>query len=196
MVGFGQQTFNCTDSLEVTDVIIDNPNLTIDIAIYNGFNSFINYPFVAFTIDANGDTIQGGTISFFGAFGLDTTWYNYTILSNTNPTYPLTMYFVYQYSLGGFEADTCLLTYNSIPTAINNNYSEITKLIIYPNPSTNILNIDGLSSETEYKIYNLIGSLIMSGKTNKAIDISNLIGGNYIIKMLGDKQLIMKFIKQ
>jgi len=80
--------------------------------------------------------------------------------------------------------------------AINNNSSEITNLIIYPNPSPNILNIDGLYSETEYKIYNLIGSLIMSGKTNKAIDISDLIGGNYIIEMLGDKQLIMKFIKQ
>lgn len=187
--------FSCADSLEVTDVIIDNTNLTMDIAIYNGFNSFINYPFVAFTIDANGDTIQGGNISLFGAFGLDTTWYNYSILSNTNPTYPLSMYFVYQNSAGAFVADTCILTYNA-PTVINNNSFEITNQIIYPNPSTNILNIDGLSSETEYKIYNLIGSLIMSGKTNKAIDISDLIGGNYIIKILGNKQPIMKFIKQ
>ena len=36
----------------------------------------------------------------------------------------------------------------------------------------------------------------MSGKTNKAIDISDLIGGNYIIEMFGDKQRIMQFIKQ
>lgn len=81
-------------------------------------------------------------------------------------------------------------------TDVNNYSSEETNLIIYPNPSPNILNIDGLYSETEYKIYNLIGSLIISGKTNKAIDISDLIGGNYIIEMLGEKPRVMKFIKE
>ena len=110
--------FDCADSLEVTDVIIDNANLTMNIAIYNGYNSFISYPFVALTIDANGDTIQGGNISFFGANSLDTTWYYYSILSNTNPVYPLTMYFVYQYSTGAFVGDTCILTYNPTSTAI------------------------------------------------------------------------------
>ena len=89
-------------------------------------------------------------------------------------------------------------TFNVIDgtTNVNNYSSEETNLIIYPNPSPNILNIDGLYSETEYKIYNLIGSLIISGKTNKAIDISNLIGGNYIIEMLGEKPRVMKFIKE
>ena len=80
-------------------------------------------------------------------------------------------------------------------TDVNNNSSEAINLIIYPNPSPNILNIDGLYSETEYTIYNFIGSLIMSGKTNKAIDISDLIEGNYIIEMLGDEPRVMKFIK-
>ena len=86
-------------------------------------------------------------------------------------------------------------TFNVIATDVNNYSSEETNLIIYPNPSPNILNIDGLYSETEYKIYNLIGSLIIAGKTNKAIDISDLIGGNYIIEMLGDEPRVMKFIK-
>jgi hypothetical protein len=118
MIGFGQQTFNCADSLEVTDVIIDNPNLTMGIAIYNGYNSFVSMPYVDFTIDANGDTIQQGYMNLFGANSLDTTWYYYSILSNTNPVYPLTMYFVYQHSTGAFVADTCILTYNPTSTAI------------------------------------------------------------------------------
>ncbi len=80
---------NCSDSLLITDVIIDNTNLTMNIAIYNGYNSILSYPHVAFTIDANGDTIQTGNMNLFGAFNYDTTWYNYSISSpSLLPTYP------------------------------------------------------------------------------------------------------------
>jgi len=109
-------SFDCTDSLEVTDVIIDNTNLTMNIAIYNGYNYFLNYPYVAFTIDANGDTIQAGNMNLFGAINFDTTWYNYSLSNAIFPAYPLTMYFVY--SDGSLVTDTCILTYNSTPTAI------------------------------------------------------------------------------
>jgi plastocyanin len=123
---------NCSDSLLITDVIIDNTNLTMNIAIYNGYNSILNYPHVAFTIDANGDTIQTGNMNLFGAFNYDTTWYNYSISSpSLFPTYPLTSYFVYTSSLT-FMSDTCVLTYNSTPTAIlypsYNNEKEIIKI--------------------------------------------------------------------
>ena len=110
--------FSCADSLEVTDVIIDNTNLTMDIAIYNGYNSYLSMPYVAFIIDANGDTIQNGNMDLFGAINLDTSWYNYSINSAINPSYPLTMYFVYAVSIGGSVTDTCILTYNLTPTAI------------------------------------------------------------------------------
>ena len=120
--------FDCTDSLQVTDVIIDNTNLTMDIAIYNGYNYFLNYPYVAFTIDANGDTIQAGNMNLFGAINFDTTWYNYSLSSAILPAYPLTVYFVY--SDGSLVTDTCILTYNSTPTAIIDiNVSSNRKLI-------------------------------------------------------------------
>ena len=122
--------FDCTDSLEVTDVIIDNTNLTMNIAIYNGYNSYLSMPYVAFTIDANGDTIQQGNMNLFGAINLDTSWYNYSINSAINPSYPLTMYFVYAVSIGGSVTDTCILTYNSTPTAITDiNINSNRKLI-------------------------------------------------------------------
>ena len=110
--------FSCSDSLEVTDVIIDNTNLTMDIAIYNGYNSYLSMPYVAFIIDSNGDTIQNGNMNLFGAINLDTSWYNYSISSAINPSYPLTMYFVYVVSIAGSVTDTCILTYNSTLTAI------------------------------------------------------------------------------
>jgi len=109
-------SYDCTDSLEVTDVIIDNTNLTMNIAIYNGYNYFLNYPYVAYTIDANGDTIQQGNMNLFGANNLVTTWYNYSLSNLIFPAYPLTIYFVY--SDGSLVTDTCILTYNTTPTAI------------------------------------------------------------------------------
>jgi hypothetical protein len=135
MIGFGQINV-CTDSLEVTDLIVDNTNLTMDIAIYNGYNSYLSMPYVAFTIDANGDTIQQGNMNLFGAINLDTSWYNYSISSAINPSYPLTMYFVYGVSISGSVTDTCILTYNLTPTAIsddnissNRNVIKITDLL-------------------------------------------------------------------
>jgi hypothetical protein len=113
----GSVPFDCTDSLGVTDVVIDNSNLTMNIAIYNNYSFFLNYPYVAFTIDANGDTIQSGNMNLFGAINFDTTWYNYSLSNAVFPTYPLTMYFVY--SDGSLVTDTCILTYNSVPTVIS-----------------------------------------------------------------------------
>ena len=88
----------------------------MNIAIYNGYNFFLNYPHVAFTIDANGDTIQIGNTSLFGAINLDTTWYNYSLSNTINPVFPLTIYFVYIDN--SFLSDTCVLTYNSTSTEI------------------------------------------------------------------------------
>ena len=120
VIGFSQIVYisDCTDSLEVTNVIIDNTNSTMNIAIYNGYNSYLSMPYVAFTIDANGDTIQQGNMNSFGVYPLDTSWYNYSLSSAITPAYPLTMYFVYVVNIGGSVIDTCILTYNSTPTAI------------------------------------------------------------------------------
>ena len=78
MIGLPQGQVNCS-LLEATDVVIDNTNLTIDIAVYNGDTMDSHYPFIAYTIDALGDTIQNGNINLFGTMGLDTSWYNYII---------------------------------------------------------------------------------------------------------------------
>ena len=135
----GSVPFDCTDSLGVTDVVIDNSNLTMNIAIYNNYSFFLNYPYVAFTIDANGDTIQSGNMNLFGAINLDTTWYNYSILNPINPIYPLSIYFVY-YDASMLE-DTCILTYNTTPTAITD--------IIISNNRELIKTIDLLGREHE-----------------------------------------------
>jgi plastocyanin len=81
-------------------------------------------------------------------------------------------------------------------TNVNDNFAEEINLIIYPNPTSNILSVDGLYSKTKYKIYSLNGELIMTGKTDKTIDISALIEGSYIIEFLGDIPRVIKILKQ
>lgn len=81
-------------------------------------------------------------------------------------------------------------------TDINYNSTLDNNLFIYPNPSSSVLYIDGLYTKTKYKIYNILGELVLSGKTNKRIDISTLIAGDFIIELIGDKPRAIKIIKQ
>ena len=112
MFGFGQGQVNCS-LLNVTDVLIDNANLTIDIAVYNGDTMHTHYPFIAYTIDDLGDTIQSGNISWFVTLGLDTSWYSYTLSNPVIPAFPLSVYFVYSdfMSMQAID-DTCILSYD------------------------------------------------------------------------------------
>ena len=119
MIGFGQGQVNCS-LLDVTDVVIDNTNMTIDIAVYNGDTMDSHYPFIAYTIDNLGDTIQSGNINWFVTPALDTSWYSYMISIPVMPAYPLSIYFTYTNLTGLNPGDyTCILTYNISPTNIS-----------------------------------------------------------------------------
>ena len=136
MIGFGQGQVNCS-LLDVTDVVIDNTNMIIDIAVYNGDTMDTHYPFIAYTIDDLGDTIQSGNMNWFVTPALDTSWYSCMLSSSVIPAYPLSIYFVYSNFISNpATEDTCILTYNLTPTAIsddnissNRNVIKITDLL-------------------------------------------------------------------
>ena len=136
MIGFGQGQVNCS-LLDVTDVVIDNTNMIIDIAVYNGDTMDTHYPFIAYTIDDLGDTIQSGNMNWFVTPALDTAWYSSTLSTPVIPAYPLSIYFVYSNFISNpATEDTCVLTYNLTPTAIsddnissNRNVIKITDLL-------------------------------------------------------------------
>lgn len=117
LTGLGQGTINCS-LLTVTDVVIDTSNLSIDIQVYNGNTTNIHYPHIAYTVDNNDNVIQIGNLWLFMIFGIDTSWYNYSLSSTILPSYPFTMHFVYD-NMGGLGWDTCLLTYNNFPAGID-----------------------------------------------------------------------------
>ena len=79
------------------------------------------------------------------------------------------------------------------------NETEKTKEInIYPNPVSDILNISGISSETDFEIYNSVGQKVSSGKIkDDKIDVRQLLKGVYFIQINNKvKTSRLKFIKK
>jgi len=85
------------------------------------------------------------------------------------------------------------------------NYSGITALLlspkfslkpevsIYPNPSNGIVNLDFKNEVNTIRIINILGKVVYNDKitydisnTNKRIDLSNLVGGIYIVSISND----------
>ena len=102
-----------------------------------------------------------------------------------------TIYFYYTYSYPGQgEKNTAnkpssyVIGSCAIPTGVNEVARK--KVLLYPNPTTGILNISGLEMEEELlNIYNLTGVLVKSQMVNSnhsQINIENLNQGIYIVQ--------------
>lgn len=71
------------------------------------------------------------------------------------------------------------------------------KLVIYPNPTTGIIRIDGEISLFQFEVFDLIGNSVKSGMTStRSIDLSSLPQGAYVVRLSGDDiqqaELILK----
>ncbi|WP_422104382.1 T9SS type A sorting domain-containing protein [Winogradskyella sp.] len=76
-----------------------------------------------------------------------------------------------------------------------NEFSTINSIKVYPNPSTDFINISGLIETKRFKIYNILGVEMLIGiiSRNEKIDIKNLKNGIYFLKF--DDGNTVKFIK-
>ena len=119
ILGFNQGQVDCS-LLSVSDVIIQNDSITFE--IYNADTMDSHYPYISYTLDANGDTIQKGQISWFVTQAGTSSFYYYTnvglsfvmaSLTEFNVNYPLSIYFTYSNLTGENPGDyTCELLYN------------------------------------------------------------------------------------
>lgn len=88
-----------------------------------------------------------------------------------------------------------------IATFVGENLSTIDKglssLEIYPNPTSDILNIQTEQKISKIEILDTSGKLLKSNSgSGKTINVSNLSKGIYLIKIYADKNIInSKFIK-
>lgn len=87
-------------------------------------------------------------------------------------------------------------------TVLNTNgFSRNNNFMVYPNPSTGLLTING-KNLNEIKIFDMAGKQVMSGKAssldNLNIDVSSLSTGIYLLNVMDDSGAIstLKFAKQ
>lgn len=105
--------------------------------------------------------------------------------------------FVITSDLGTVYYDNIYLHKN---TTLGTNDFETSKVKMYPNPATNVLNIESLSNIEKVAIYNVLGQKVISETPNKeliSLDVSSLQVGVYIIKTTVDGNVSSsRFIKE
>ncbi|MCF8232877.1 MAG: T9SS type A sorting domain-containing protein [Bacteroidales bacterium] len=80
---------------------------------------------------------------------------------------------------------------------IDNLQQKENALNIYPNPVENLLTIDSECNIERVNIFNIKGEKILAVTDTKTIDVSNLIQGIFVIKIITDKRIYRRnFIKK
>ncbi len=92
-----------------------------------------------------------------------------------------------------------LYFYNGLPTSLQNGTKELTSIVLYPNPTTDLVNITSEDLIISKKIYNVFGQMIqeIQGESTK-IDVSEYINGLYfvVITTKNEQNKMLKFIKK
>ena len=72
--------------------------------------------------------------------------------------------------------------------------------MIYPNPASNVLNLDAATPISNVEIVNVLGQVLISESSNSTIsniDVSALSNGNYFIKVTSDNNTkVLQFLKK
>ena len=74
-------------------------------------------------------------------------------------------------------------------------------LSIYPNPTSNLLQIDNMPTPTNYNLYNIVGATLQHGTLkagNNSISLSALPTGMYLLELIDDEgnRVVRKIIKE
>jgi hypothetical protein len=105
--------------------------------------------------------------------------------------------FVITSNLGTVYYDNLYLHKNTVLDAEN---FELSKVKMYPNPATNVLNIEALATVEKVAVYNLLGQQVISETPNKelvSLDVASLQVGVYIVKTtIGGTIFSTRFIKE
>jgi chitinase len=76
-----------------------------------------------------------------------------------------------------------------------NNFRE--RAFVYPNPTNDIVHIEGISKQAVITIYNSVGTKINFTRTGQSVDVSGFPGGIYFIEIKStEEHNILKFVKK
>lgn len=192
--GIYVKTINCYSSINAIDFSQNNTLLAVGYS-WNGIgekvillqlnglpNNNINVPTANATQTFNaGDTLANLTVT-----GSNLQWYsaasggsplplNTTLVSGTT-------YYVSQ-TVNGCESSRIAIT---VTQNLSNESFVLNGFIIYPNPTSSILNFKSLVAVEKIAIYNMLGQLVQQEKVNAldgAINIEKLAQGTYLVKI-------------
>ena len=111
------------------------------------------------------------------------------------------------YTVTGTDVNGCsnisIVTQSVSLCTVIEDYSNNNQIVVYPNPSIGVLNIDleYANSQTTINIYNTLGELVLSEtlvSLKNQIKINELSNGIYVIKIIEDNRVItsMKIVKE
>ncbi|MFN8274734.1 MAG: T9SS type A sorting domain-containing protein [Flavobacteriaceae bacterium] len=177
---WGSQTLNATGTNQGNDVLFarfnKNTGACLSLNKIPGNVGFDDYG-CALAVDASGDYILGGnfsgTLTFDGGA---------------------------QITNSGGQSDffiTKFATQACSPLGVAT--SEFDNLTYYPNPTTGVLKIE-TSTELQYELYDVQGSLVHKGQLDKLqthIDLSGFAAGTYVLKLMsGEGMRSVKVVKR
>lgn len=194
------QTFNCSNFC-ILGITIDTvgPN-TLNVTIYNGDSTFVNYPSVV-VVNTAGDTV--GNINnyffFFGQPGMNTLVHNIpTTLDSLSPSFTGTVYYT-----DNSTNQTCSFSYPmSCTVGIKEMIAGNNMITVFPNPASSEINISisNFEHQAVIKIFNEYGQLVKSVATNYTtakIDCNGLSNGIYFITVESENTITKsKFVIQ
>ena len=81
----------------------------------------------------------------------------------------------------------------------NNNVAisenEAAKLLVYPSPATSVVTIDGVKPNSQVKVYNINGAMVVATTLDgNSLNVTNLAKGTYIIEI--ENGTTARFVKQ
>ena len=75
------------------------------------------------------------------------------------------------------------------------NENQFSNIKLYPNPVVgDYINIDGINSDFETKIFNVLGKVVLQSFNSKTISISNLQSGIYLVELSSENSFVTKKI--
>ena len=93
----------------------------------------------------------------------------------------------------GDGAALAQLTISGVVSTQNKDWQD--QVNIYPNPTADIIYMDGLPERTNYQLIDSNGSTIIQGKVNgSSIDLSNLSSGIYFLQLINESKISAKKI--
>jgi hypothetical protein len=193
--GGERNTSNAMHTYEIGSCSGSDPFLTVLISTLS-LTSWANSK-VTFTIDTNAECIVSGDQSWLTASPMAITAYStITLTAEANPT-AVKRTATITVSGAGVSTKTILVSQAAGTTAIEEVPEQV--ITVYPVPASNIISLSGLIKESEARIYDVCGNLMMIVNLNmisNKIDLRNLSKGVYFIKLQLDHSVIVKqFVK-